>query len=114
MVAAHSPYSSNVILSPSFLFVFSRRRRGDLSETSYIAGAEFSANGGSRRVSPIAAPSGDGLLSKQKACTQSQRQEPHFVPRSRPSLGLGAGGSIERRISSIRCARTASASWILT
>src|SRR5215469_7249766 len=42
MVAAHSPYSSNVILSPSFLFVFSRGRRGDLSETSYIAGAQSS------------------------------------------------------------------------
>jgi len=37
MVAAHSAYSSNVILSLSFLFVFSRGRHGDLSETSYIA-----------------------------------------------------------------------------
>ena len=54
MVAAHSPYSSNVILSLSFLFVFSRGRRGDASETSYMAGAAFSANGGSRRIFLVA------------------------------------------------------------
>ena len=40
-------------------------------------------NVGNRRVSPIAAPSGDGLLSEQKAGTEPQRREPLFVPRSR-------------------------------
>jgi hypothetical protein len=43
------PHTRLVILSLSFLFVFSRGRHGDVSETSYIAGAAFSANSGSQR-----------------------------------------------------------------
>src|SRR5215472_16571446 len=46
MVAAHSAYSSNVILSLSFLLLLCRGRCGDVSETSYIGDAEFSANRG--------------------------------------------------------------------
>jgi hypothetical protein len=65
-VAAHSPYSSNVILSLSLLFAFSRGHRGDVSETSYIAGAEFSANGGSRRYLAICHGIGEGLQSAHR------------------------------------------------
>src|SRR5215472_1489267 len=90
MVAAHSPYSSNVILSPSFLFVFSRGRRGDLSETSYIAGAEFSANGGSPRVSGGAVYPSEGLLTEPTAATQPSARQPLFLPPSGHRLWHGS------------------------
>ena len=41
----------------------------------------------SRRISPVAAPSGDGLLSEPKAVTQPRRREPLFVAPKLSSSG---------------------------
>jgi hypothetical protein len=45
---------------------------------------------GSRRVAPVAARSGDSLLSEPTAGTQPCRREPLFMPRSRLSWGCPA------------------------
>jgi hypothetical protein len=49
-----------------------------------------SRNGWLRRVSPIAAPPGDGFLSEPKAGTQPRRREPLFVPLCDHSLRSAA------------------------
>jgi|SRR5215472_2612718 len=46
------------------------------------------ADGRNRRVSRIAAPSGDGLLSEPKAGTQPRRQEPLLMPLSGPNYRI--------------------------
>jgi hypothetical protein len=43
------------------------------------------ANGWYRRISPVAAHSGDRLLSEPTADTQPCRREPLFMPQSCPS-----------------------------
>src|SRR6516162_1198206 len=59
-----------------------------------------------RRISPIAAPSGDGLLSEPKAFTHPRQREPLFVPRSPTS---SAAGGLARVDQSLRAARVRAA-----
>src|SRR5215472_12491746 len=49
--------------------------RGDVSDTSYIAGAEFSANGGSRRNFAVGGRIGEGLDSAQFGLKPGRERE---------------------------------------
>jgi hypothetical protein len=65
------------------------------------------ANGRNRRISPVAAHSGDRLLSEPTAGTQPCRREPLFMPQSRPPQSslrsrCGSGGHVVSPIASRR------------
>src|ERR1700732_577934 len=61
------------------------------------------ADGRSRRISPVAAHSGDRLLSEPTAGTQPCRREPLFMPHCRHSLEPVAGVSADGTSPSVPC-----------